>query len=131
VASLADGRDRFVYRRGAPVAILLATGHRIADAYGIVNVSPYTGIASLYTAQRVEKTLDALRAAGGNTVILPTVLDWDVVPVLVRRGFELVTPRGLRPFVAGRTTALEVLWPANEAINKWVDARYLHPRALR
>ena len=48
------GRSRFVVRRGAPVAILLTTGHRVADAYGVVNVSPYTGIESLQTVQRVD-----------------------------------------------------------------------------
>ena len=36
VAALADGRDRFVYKRGAPVAIMLPAGHRVADAYGVV-----------------------------------------------------------------------------------------------
>jgi hypothetical protein len=40
VTSLADGRDRFVVKPGAPVAILLTTGHRVADAYGVSNVSP-------------------------------------------------------------------------------------------
>ncbi|HEX5146137.1 MAG TPA: hypothetical protein VFV85_03875, partial [Conexibacter sp.] len=49
VASLADGPHRFAYRRGAPVAILLTGGHRVADAYGVADVSPYTGIESLQT----------------------------------------------------------------------------------
>ena len=131
VASLADGRDRFVYKRGAPVAILLTTGHRVADAYGIVNVSPYTGIESLQTTQRVEAVLDALRDAGGNTAILPNPLDPSIFPVLQRRGFELLTPRGLRPYVAGRTRPDERLWPGGTAVIKWVDTRHLHPRALR
>jgi hypothetical protein len=130
VSSLADGRSHFVVKRGAPVAILLTTGHRVADAYGIVNVSPYTGIESLQTVERVEATLDALRDAGGNTVILPNPLDPSIFPVLQRRGFELLTPRGLRPYVAGRTRALEQPWPGGIAVIKWVDTRQLHPPAL-
>jgi hypothetical protein len=130
VASLADGRSHFVVKRGAPVAILLTTGHRIADAYGIVNVSPYTGIESLQTVERVEAVLDALRDAGGNTVILPNPLDPSIFPVLQRRGFELLTRTGLRPYVAGRTRPDDRLWPGGGAVMKWVDTRHLHPRAL-
>ena len=84
VATLADGPSRFVYKRGAPVAILLTTGHRIADAYGVVNVSPYTGIGSLQTVQRVETTIAALRAAGGKPIVLPDPLDPSILPVLAR-----------------------------------------------
>jgi hypothetical protein len=131
VSSLADGRSHFVVKRGAPVAILLTTGHRIADAYGIVNVSPYASMESLQTVQRVEAVLDALRDAGGDTVILPTRLDPSILPVLQRRGFELLTPQGLRPYVPGQTEPLSVLWPGGSGILKLVDTRHLHPRALR
>ena len=131
VATLADGPNRFVYKRGAPVAILLTTGHRVADALGLVNVSPYTGIGSLQTVQRVEATIAALRAAGGNTVVLPDPLDVSILPVLARDGFELVTPLGLRPYVPGRTRPLELPWPGEGAVIKWVDMRHLHPGALR
>lgn len=131
VASLADGRDHYVYKRGAPVAILLPTGHRIADAYGVVNVSPYTGLDSLETIQRVETMLAALRAAGGNTVILPNpVNSVSLLRVLARHGFEPVTVRGMRPFKMSRIP-LEQLWPGGIAVMKWVDARHLHPEALR
>ena len=131
VATLADGPGRFVYKRGAPVAILLTTGHRIADAYGVVNVSPYTGIGSLQTVQRVEATIAALRAAGGNTVVLPDPVDPSILPVLARNGFELLTPLGLRPYVPGRTRPLALPWPGEGAVIKWVDMRHLHPGALR
>jgi len=129
VASLADGTDRFVVKRGAPVAILLTTGHRVADAYGVVDVTPYTGIESLYTVQRIDATVAALRAAGGNTAILPDPLDPSVLTVLGRDGFELLTPRGLRPYVPGRTRPLALPWPEG-AVIKMVDAQHLHPRAL-
>jgi hypothetical protein len=130
VASIADGPSRFVLRRGAPVAILLTTGHRVADAYGVVNVSPCTGVESTLTVERVERVLDALEDAGGNTVILPFVLDPGIFPLLARRGFEPLTPDGLRPFVKGRTSYATRLWPQVEGVIKWVDARHLHPRAL-
>jgi len=129
VSSLADGPHRFVVRRGAPVAILLTTGHRIADAYDLVNVSPYTG-ASLETADRVLAVIDALRAAGGNTVILPDPLDASILPILARHGFDLLTPTGLRPYVAGRTRPYALPWPGGIAVIKFVDMRHLHPRAL-
>ena len=116
VGTLADGPSRFVHRAGAPVAILLTTGHRMADAYGVVNVAPYTGIESLQTVERVEATLDALRDAGGNTVILPAILDPSIYPLLERRGFEPLPER--HP------------WPIVGSIDKWVDTRHLHPRAL-
>jgi hypothetical protein len=130
VASLADGPRRFVYKRGAPVAILLTTGHRVADAYGVVDVAPYTGIESMYTVERLETTLDVLRAAGGNTVILPNPLSPSILPVLARNGFELLTPHGLRPYVRGRTHPAERFWPSGGTVMKWVDMRHLHPRAL-
>ncbi|MFL5817124.1 MAG: hypothetical protein ACJ76L_05930 [Conexibacter sp.] len=131
VASLADGRDHYVYKRGAPVAILLTTGHRIADAYGVVNVSPYTGIDSLLTVQRIETMLDALRAAGGNTLILPNpASSITLYRTLARRGFEPVTTRGMRPFSLSGSP-LEQAWPGGRAIMKWVDSRHLHPEALR
>ncbi|MBS1869066.1 MAG: hypothetical protein JSS99_05340 [Actinobacteria bacterium] len=131
VATIADGPSRFVYRHGAPVAILMTLGHRIADAYGVVNVSPYTGIESLQTVQRVERALDALRDAGGNTVILPVILDTSIFPVLERRGFEVLTAAGLRRYVPGQTTPSSHPWPIVGGVMRWVDTRHLRPRALR
>ncbi|HET6449006.1 MAG TPA: hypothetical protein VFG31_07835 [Conexibacter sp.] len=131
VAALADGPSGFVYQHGAPVAILLTDGHRIADAYGVVNVAPYTGIQSLQTVQRVEATLDALRDAGGNTVILPGIPEPGLYELLHRRGFQVLTAGGLRPYVEGRTIPSTQPWPIVGAVMRWVDTRHLHPRALR
>lgn len=131
VTSLADGPGRFVAQPGAPVAILLTTGHRVADAYGVTNVSAYTGIESLQTEQRVERVLDTLRAAGGNTVILPNPLDPAIFKVLERRGFGLLTPDGPRPYVAGKTRPIRHPWPGGGTVIKWVDTRHLHAEALR
>jgi hypothetical protein len=130
VSSLADGPHRFVVKRGAPVAILLTTGHRVADAYHLVNVSPFTGPESLPTVERVEAVVAALRAAGGNTIVLPDPLDSSILPVLARAGFDLLTARGLRPYVAGRTRPYALPWPGGIAVIKFVDMRHLHPRAL-
>jgi len=133
VASLADGPSRFVVKRGAPVAILLALGHRVADAYGVVNVSPYTGIESMYTVERVDAAIDALRRAGGNTAILPVPLYASLFDAFRRQGFEIVTQRGLRPIAANwvRSRPWLMPWPGEErAVIKLVDMRHLHPRAL-
>jgi hypothetical protein len=130
VATLADGPSRFMYRRAAPVAILLTDGHRIAEAYGVVNVSPYTGIQSLQTVQRVEAALDALRDAGGNTVIVPGIPEPGLYQVLGRRGFQVLTAAGLAPYVEGRTIPYMQRWPVVGTVMRWVDMRHLHPRAL-
>jgi hypothetical protein len=131
VATLADGPHGFVYRRGAPIAIMLRTGHRVADAYGVRDVSPYTGMESTPTVQRLEVVLDTLERAGGNTVILPDPVDPGFFPVLERRGFRLVTHHGLRRYDprVPHGDAVILLWPYGYVI-KWVDARHLHPRAL-
>jgi hypothetical protein len=131
VTSLARGTTEWVEKQGAPVAILLTTGHRIADAYGVVNVSPYTGIHSLPSVQRVETTIDALRAAGGNTIVLPNPLAPSIFGVLQREGFKLVTDEGLRTYVAGKTRATEMPWPGGGTVIKWVDMRNLNPEGLK
>jgi len=131
VATLADGPHRFVYKRGAPIAILLRTGHRVADAYGVRNISPYTGLESTVTEQRVERVLDILQREGGNTVILPDPVDIGIFRVLERRGFRLVTHHGLARYDPRipHSDAVILLWPYDYVI-KWVDMRHLHPRAL-
>ncbi len=134
IASIADGPSRFVVREGAPVAILLTTGHRIADANGIRNVSEYTGADSMPTVERLERVLDALRRAGGNTVIVPNPVDTGVFDVLERRGFGLLTRDGPRPYDPGRRLAeqgaIQVRWAYDHAL-KWVDTKHLHAEALR
>jgi hypothetical protein len=132
VSSLADGPDRFVVKQGAPVAILLRTGHRIAEEYGVRNVSAYTGIDSTVTVQRIEAVLDALRDAGGNTVILPNPLDPGIFPVLERRGFRLVTNHGLDRYDPSVPHSDAVMLPwAYDYVIKWVDTRHLRPAALQ
>lgn len=131
VSSLADGRSRFRTRPGAPVAVLNNTGHRVAHAYGIVDVSPFTGVDSIHTVEQVRGLIAVLRDAGGNTMIVPTRTDPGMLEVLRREGFELVTPRGLRPYdpASGLDDATSVRWYP-EAVVKLVDTRNLHPRAL-
>lgn len=143
VATVADGPSRFVYRRGAPVAVLITTGHQLADAYGIANVSPYTGSDSIHTTQQVDTVVAALRHAGGNTMVLPASFDQsndgsalittdpEIFAVLSRHGFELVTHRGLQPYdeQRGLRDAAGLPWHGGTLV-KFVDTRHLHPRAL-
>jgi hypothetical protein len=139
VASLADGPSRFVVKRGAPVAILLTNGHRIADTYGVRNVSPYTGIETIVTVQRVDAVVNALRRAGGNTIILPNQMFASILDVLKRREFWLVTRSGLAPISeAAVRAAVYMPWLGGapmpfvpETVLKLVDVRHIHPRALR
>jgi hypothetical protein len=132
VSSVPDGRARFVVRRGAPVAILLTTGHRVADTYGVVNVSPYTGWNSMETEERVEATLDALQAAGGSTVIVPREVDTEIFLLLARRGFEVLTESGrLARFGPRRVVRHIVNAPWLETtLTKWFDRRRWDARAL-
>lgn len=128
VSSLADGPHRFVVRHGAPVALFATTGHRIADYYGIRDVLPYTGIESVQTRRQFSAALDALRSAGGNTVILPQEPPPEMGRMLAARGFEVATPQGLRRWHPSAT--FEAM-PDAGGLVKWVDTRHLHPEALR
>src|SRR6185312_6770216 len=120
ISSIADGPGRFVVKHGAPVAIFTTLGHRIADAYGIVNVLPYTGPESIHTPEQLTDTLDALRSAGGNTAIVPFEHLAQLSKALLRRGFRVVTRTGLgTPTGATLPPRTIVL----EDLTKWVDTR--------
>lgn len=129
-AAIADG-PRFYVKDGAPVAILVTTGHQIADAVGVVNVSRYTGMYSMVMRERLEAVLDDLRDAGGNTVLLPTTYR-EAYELLASRGFEPLTPTGRRPFTADmqEEDLIRVPW-GNVQVTKWVDTHHLHPDFLR
>jgi len=129
VISLADGPSRFVAKPGAPVGIFVTAGHRIADAYGVVDVIPYTGPETVHTEEQVEESLDALRDAGGNTVLVEPDHIETLSRVLRRRGFAILTRSGLRRSWPGGSFA----WPGIVVVGgmaKWVDMRHLHPAAL-
>jgi hypothetical protein len=75
-------------RPSEAVAILSPLGHRVAYNLGIVDVTPYTGGASMPTVDQFDETLRTLRAAGGRTVFLLLTEEWAEVPeALVRRGY--------------------------------------------
>jgi hypothetical protein len=98
-----DGR--FVVREGAPVAILLTTGHQIAHAFDVVDVSRYTGLYSIVNRERLRTVVDDLRAEGGSTVFLPDASQ-EVYDTLRGWGFE--------------RQAGEVEWGSTR-VSKWVD----------
>jgi hypothetical protein len=131
VSSLADG-DGFYVKRGAPVALLLYDGHRIADAFGVVNVSPYANLMVLFGPSFVRTVVDELRRAGGNTVVLPLgqPATQDVYAQLRALGFGIVTRDGVAGDEAPDAAPLTV--PVHgEPIVKLVDLQTPHPRALR
>lgn len=120
--------------RGAPIAILITTGHRIADAWGVSNVSPYTGVDSIHTVEQVDEVVAALRDAGGDTIVLsassgdgsipPTTVDVGLLDALGRHGFALVTPDGPRPYDPERAfgDAVQLPW-LDGTVVKLVDTR--------
>jgi hypothetical protein len=124
--------SRFYIKRGMPVAILTAIGHRVADVFGVVDVSPYTGIWSINTPAELRTTVDALRRAGGNTLLLSAVdLDSQIYELLDSWGFEVLTRDGPQPFASiEREQRVSVPWTIAPVI-KWVDMHHLHPRFLR
>jgi len=129
VASTPEANGRFTIRRGAPVAFFTATGHLLADAYGIRDVVPYTG-RSVFTRAQFDDALDALHAAGGSTVLVPSLILPRIAALLAARGFRVQTTSGWRAGVPGRTVPAETLvvhsadiYP-NE-LTKWVDGRAL------
>ncbi|HEU4702324.1 MAG TPA: hypothetical protein VFS37_07560 [Conexibacter sp.] len=99
-------RDFFAPRPGAKVAILLTTGHQIADAFGVVNVARYTGLYSMPNRERLRTVVDDLRAAGGSALFLPDASN-EVYATLRRWGF--------------RRAPGQVEWGAT-TVSKWVDA---------
>jgi hypothetical protein len=105
-ASAPGPGGRFVVRRGAPVAILLTTGHEIAWRFGVVDVARYTGLYSMPNRERLRTVVDDLRAAGGRTLFLPETSQ-EVAGTLARWGFVR------RP---------ETVEWGSTTVTKWVDA---------
>ncbi len=129
VASTPEADGRFTVRQGAPVAFFTATGHLLADAYGIKDVVPYTG-RSVFTEQQLDDALDALRAAGGSTALVPMLILPRIADLLVKRGFRVQTTSGWRAGLPGESIPAEAVvvhsadvYP-NE-LTKWVDGRAL------
>jgi hypothetical protein len=98
-------RAFFAPHPGAKVAILLTTGHEIAHAFGIVDVSRYTGLYSIVNRERLRAVVDDLRAEGGSALFLPDASQ-EVSDTLRGWGFE-------------RRSA-EVEW-GSTTVSEWVD----------
>ncbi len=130
VSSLAEGPDRFVVRRGAPIALFATAGHRIADAYDVADVVPYTGPESIHTVEELERSFEALRSAGGNTALVEPDRMLLIREGLRRHGFAALTHHGLRRRWPGEAVDWHGLVVVG-GLTKWVDTRHLHPTALR
>jgi hypothetical protein len=89
-------------RPGEKVAILTQLGHRVAYETGVVNVSPYTSVESIPTAQQLQRTIDALHAAGGHKLYLPLYppfLDPAILQAVQQAGFVVQRFDRTRSFV--------------------------------
>lgn len=129
VSSIADESGDFVVRRGAPVALFSATGHQLADAYGLEDVVPYTG-RSVFTETQFDDALERLRAAGGSTVLVPAMILPRIAALLADRGFAALTTSGYRTGVPGEAFPVEALvtrsaGATRSELTKWVDTRAL------
>jgi len=120
IASTREHDGRFVSRAGAPVALFPTTGHRIADAYDVVDVVPFTGAESMHTLSEFEAALDRLRNGGGDTVLLQAERVADLHHVLERRGFRLLTLHGIKATVVEDTSPLAEARVV-DGLTKWVD----------
>ncbi|HEX5145736.1 MAG TPA: hypothetical protein VFV85_01840 [Conexibacter sp.] len=71
-----------------PVVILSPLGHRVARETGRDDVSPYAGGESIADAQQLDRTVAALRRAGGDKVFVASRLTWpETLAALRRDGF--------------------------------------------
>jgi len=71
VASPALRQLLIAHGGGKPEAIMSVLGHRVAYESGITDISPFAGMISIFTIQQFDETICALRAAGGNLLVLP------------------------------------------------------------
>jgi hypothetical protein len=115
VASPALRRILVAYGGGKPEAILGGIPDRVAYEAGVVDVSPYTGMVAIFTVQQFDETLCALRAAGGQLLVLPiagaTKAFWTAAE---HAGFTLFGSFGLRlelSYTASRPVGF-TLWSA-------------------
>jgi hypothetical protein len=131
VASVPYGGG-FYLKRGAPVAFLFENGHRVADGYGVRNVSPYANAPEMFARTSLVSVVEALRRAGGNTIVLALSAESgpDLDSALAGMGFGVVTKDGIAP-VAGRQVQPLTRSVHGESLVKWVDLRDLRPPALR
>jgi hypothetical protein len=73
-----------------PAAILIPLGHRIAYDTGRVNVSPYASTESMPTREQLDRTIAALRHAGGDKLFVSTYFTVsEALTVLQQAGFAV------------------------------------------
>jgi hypothetical protein len=130
IASLATPNG-FYLQRGAPVALAFENGYRVADAYGVANVSQYTDLQMLKTPSTLKQIVAALRRAGGNTIVFDSQKEYteQFPPILVSLGFGMVTAHGIADIRRHPAVPL-TRWVRGEPLIKWVDLHNLHPRVL-
>jgi len=129
ISTVPDASGRLHVERGAPVALFMTNGHRVADAYGLVDVVPNTGLASIHTVEALEATLKTIRRAGARTIIIPASGSVELYLTLVRNGYRMLASDG-RLRTVTRQGALPGVpnFLLVENLTKWVDIRRVDPR---
>jgi hypothetical protein len=88
---------RFVAERTTPgqhVAILIASGHRIAYQLGITNVAPYPFLETMVTREQMRTLLDTIRREHAHAVFTPNEqMTLEHAVALIKAGFK---PRSTR-----------------------------------
>jgi hypothetical protein len=81
---------------GTPVALLTDEGQRMSRDAHVDDVSPFTGLPSMPTKHQFNQTLSALRAAGGDEIVVHENGElWpEIIPAMERRGFRQVAANG-------------------------------------
>jgi len=88
-----------------PVAILIPLGHRIAYDTGRDDVSPYASIESMPTREQLDRTIAALRTAGGDKLFVSTYFTvGEAIAAMQRAGFAVGDQAE-----AGGTTLVELV----------------------
>ena len=129
ISTIPDASGRLQVVRGAPVALFMTNGHRVADAYGLKNVVPNTGLASIHTVEALEATLEAIRREGARTIIIPASGSGELYLTLVRNGYRMLTSEGrLRPVTGDGSLPGVPNFLLVENLTKWVDIRRVDPQ---
>lgn len=77
-------------RHGERVLVLSPTGHRVAQAAGVVNVSPYPGLGQMPTREQLHEALVVLQREGGTKVFVCDRTPPQLPEAMVREGYRPV-----------------------------------------
>ena len=99
VTTAFDDAMKLLTRPGEPVAMLMKSGHQIAQTVGIADVNPYANIDSMLTREQWGETIDALQRAHGRRIFATG-------ETLFEEQSSWLARRGYRPYATVRQLGL-------------------------